>query len=399
MPTLLPVHFGSTLLYHHPASPNNPLHAKLPPMEARILNQSEEHLWSDFVATHPLGNIHQTSEWGHFQEKVPGRGKYWIIVLEENSQILAGTLLLRQSLPRGYSWLYAPRGPLLNYENHAAAHEQMAILMNEIKKIAKAEKSVFLRVDPLIPISAQLPFPHFRQNLHGFQPDHTLLLDLTRSEAEILAQMKPKGRYNIKLAEKHGVSIRRIDSSSADAKAPCRAGPLGHSLLLGCAADFHPALASFYKILSETTSRDGFHGHDQKFYENMLTTIAAPVTTNGPHSTLYLAEFEGTTLAASLNTFYRDTATYYYGASSNQDRNVMAPYLLHWKAILDAKAANYKTYDFFGIAPENAVNHPWAGVTEFKKKFGGTEVSYQLPQEFPFKKSLYILYRTYKRFC
>jgi lipid II:glycine glycyltransferase (peptidoglycan interpeptide bridge formation enzyme) len=334
-------------------------------MEARILNQSEEHLWSDFVKKHPLGNIHQTPEWGHFQGKVPGREKYWIIVLEENTEnqssprILAGTLLLRQSLPHGYSWLYAPRGPLLNYDDFASTQGQMSVLMGAIKEIARKEKAIFLRVDPLL--QTPFHFPHFHQNIHGFQPDHTLFLDLTKSEDDLLKEMKPKGRYNIKLAEKKGVTIHK----STD-------------------------VTSFYKILSETTSRDGFHGHDQKFYQDMLDSL-------GSHGVLYLAEFEGQVIAGCLNTFYKDTATYYYGASSNEHRNVMAPYLLQWQAISEAKAKGYKFFDFFGIAPENAVNHPWAGVTEFKKKFGGTEVSYQKPQEFIFKKALYFLYKTYKR--
>lgn len=336
-------------------------------MEARILNQSEEHLWSAFVEKHPQGNIHQTSEWGHFRSKVPGNDKYWIVVIEEKTsgqtQIIAGTLLIRQSLPRGYSWLYAPRGPLLNYEDFASCQMQMGVLMNVIKELARKEKAIFFRADPLIEIEGKslIAFPHFRQNIHGFQPDHTLLLDLSPSEDDILKQMKPKGRYNIKLAEKKGVTIHKSTDT-----------------------------AHFYRILSETTSRDGFHGHNQEFYQNMLDSL-------GKHATLYLAEFEGQVIAGCLNTFYKNTATYYYGASSNEHRNVMAPYLLHWHAIVEAKAKGYKTYDFFGIAPENAVNHAWAGVTEFKKKFGGTEVSYQKPQEFVFKKALYYLYRTYKK--
>lgn len=368
-------------------------------MQARILNPKEESLWSEFLENHPRATIHQTPEWAHFQSKIPGCEKYWIVVLEDSAQastaskILAGTLLIRHALPHGYCWLYASRGPLLNYENHKSANEQMATLLVEIKKIAKREKAIFLRVDPLI--SDHLRFPHFRQNIHGFQPDHTLVLDLTKSEAALLTQMKPKGRYNIKLAEKKGVIIHK----STD-------------------------LAAFYQIIKETTSRDGFHGHDQKFYENMLTTLASHQS-RGPNATLYLAEYENKIITGALNTFYKDTATYYYGASSNAHRNVMAPYFLHWQAILDAKAQGYKFYDFFGIAPTHEQSecasqqmsrlggtnpkrpteaeaktiskHPWAGVTEFKKKFGGTEISYQKPQEFVFKKALYLLYRAYKK--
>lgn len=414
--------------------------ATIPLMQARILNPAEEYLWEEFVQNHPLGNIHQTPEWGHFQAKVPGRGKYWIIALTESSRdstlnnsstsrppkILAGTLLIRHQLPKGYCWLYAPRGPLLNYDNHELANQQMSALMTEIKKIAKQEKGIFLRIDPLIKPAPALHFPNFRQNLTGFQPDHTLILDLTKSEEELLTQMKPKGRYNIKLAEKKGVKIRQAGlTNDSEAFNPVQ---------------FEKDLTAFYRILTETTSRDGFHGHDLKFYKDILESLQinpkadsslTGVThntpgnlINHPGATLYLAEFDNQIIAACLNTYYKDTATYYYGASSDTYRNVMAPYLLHWQAIIDAKAKGCKFYDFFGIAPtheqsecasqqtsrlggtdpkrpkgaEAKMNpHPWAGVTEFKKKFGGTETSYQKPQEFPFIKSLYLLYRAYKK--
>lgn len=478
-------------------------------MQARILNSAEECLWAEFVMNHPLGNIHQAPEWGHFQSKIPDREKYWIVVVEEDpaatsSKILAGTLLVRHRLPGGYCWLYAPRGPLLSYDDHGLANAQMSTLMDKIKKIAKEEKAIFLRVDPLIKSSALQPpfatsstptttstpyqicaraqilpqktaieshlafdfssgarhpsptstqitsapsafqaptsssisspstsplhFPHFRQNIPGFQPDHTLILDLTKSENEILAQMKPKGRYNIKLAEKKGVTIREVRAS---------------------------AIATFHQILTETTSRDGFHGHNQEFYENMMKSLSGqalrnspPAATHPPTACLYFAEYEGKVIAGALNTNYKDTATYYYGASSNNYRNVMAPYLLHWHAIKEAKAAGYKFYDFFGIAPTHEQSecasqevprhsivadpkrptpqltpaaslsaepastshpaaslladraptpHPWAGVTEFKKKFGGAEISYRKPQEYVFKKALYLLYRAYKK--
>lgn len=407
-------------------------------MQAEILNQSEEHLWSKFVQNHPLGTIHQTPEWGHFQEKVEGRGKYWIVVLTDannepnldsaksqksSPKILAGTLLIRHKLPKGYSWLYAPRGPLLNYNaktgNNKLANLQMSALLPEIKKIAKQEKAIFLRIDPLIcaqeshPITCSPPlhFPHFRQGVHGFQPDHTLILNLAQSEQGLLTQMKPKGRYNIKLAEKKGVKIRQAGSTNGS-----------KSFNSG---QFQKDLKSFHEILTETASRDGFHGHDENFYKNMIEDLqnnlaysnSPPgvsqnsnhdsVNSHSPYATLYLAEYDNQIIAACLNTFFKDTATYYYGASSNLHRNVMAPYLLHWQAIKDAKQKGCKFYDFFGIAPthehsecasQQSTNpHPWSGVTDFKKKFGGQEISYQKPQEFPFKKTLYLLYRAYKK--
>lgn len=355
-------------------------------MQARILNLEEEHIWAEFVKNQSLGTIHQTPEWGHFQAEVPERGKYWIIVLEKSvpaasaPKIIAGTLLIRHSLPKGYCWLYAPRGPLVN------SQLQMDTLLDEIKKIAKQENAIFLRVDPPIEIDFQcaegaqhpiLKFHHFRKINKGFQPEHTLMLDLTKSEQQLLAEMKPKGRYNIKLAEKKGVKIRTSDITNKE--------------------KFEKDLSEFYEILNETTSRDGFHSHNIEFYKNMLQTLH-------PQAFLHLAEYDGKIIAGSINTYFKDTATYYYGASGNSHRNLMAPYLLHWQAIKEAKAKGYKYYDLFGIAPmrQRRVafiprrSHPWLGVTEFKRKFGGMEISYQPAQEYAFKKSLYLAYRLYK---
>lgn len=132
-----------------------------------------------------------------------------------------------------------------------------------------------------------------------------------------------------------------------------------------------------------------------------------------PSAKLYLAEHGGKVLAGMIATYFRDTATYYFGASSNENRHTMAPYLLHWQAIQDARAAGYHYYDFFGIAPENQRDpisktggiskvpgisnanhpHPWQKVTEFKLKFGGERVNYYPAQEIVYQPFWYTLIR------
>lgn len=360
-------------------------------MEVKILNKSWENFWEKFVSTHSLGTIHQAPSWGHFQEKIPSRGKYWIIVLEDdlsktngqnrtnNLAIVGGTLLVRHQLPKGHCWLYCPRGPLLDYHSKTSK-QQMDLLLEEIKKIAKQENAIFLRIDPPLLadplLSQQLlesgTFKNFHPTNSGFQPQHTLIIDLTKSEEEILNQMKPKGRYNIRLAEKKGVKIFKSENLSKD-------------------------ITEFYKLLQQTTKRDEFFSHNEQFYRTMIDTLQPSDQPYGAHSSLYLASYNGQILAAVITTYFKDTATYYYGASSNEHRNLMTPYLLHWKIMQDAKAQGYKFYDLFGIAPENAKNHPWQGVTEFKHKFGGQEISYQKAQEFAFSKAKHLLYKLYKK--
>lgn len=274
-------------------------------------------------------------------------------------------------MANGYTWLYCARGPLLDYKAKDLS-EKMKIILEKIKKIANSENSVFVRIDPPLEKKDYKNWPRlsgFYTSHLGFQPEDTLMLDLTKSETEILAQMKPKGRYNIKLAEKHGVTIRESDPK--DSK------------------KFSEDITEYHKILHETTMRDKFYGHRKSVYSDMVKTLY-------PATRLYLAEYQGHVIAGLVSTHYKDIATYYYGASSDQFRNVMAPYFLQWTVAKIAKAEGYKFYDFMGIAPTDDKNHPWAGVTEFKKKFGGIHMSYLPAKEFPLKKLLYLVFRFYK---
>ena len=353
-------------------------------MQAKILTKEQEGLWTEFVKSHPFATIHQAPEWGRFQAEIPARGKYWIVVLEDVSQekpkIIGGTVLIKHSLPKGYSWLYSARGPLLDYKSKNIS-AQVEVILKEIEKIAKKERSIFLRVDPPndsfsdkhAPLSPFDSIKGFKPTKFGFQPEHTLIIDLTLPEEDILKQMKQKGRYNIKLAERKKVEIKKTN--------------------IGNLQEFKKDLSDFYKILEETTKRDKFTPHNKDYYEKMLKNLNTP---ESEKATLYLATYNGKAIAGLIATFFKDTATYYYGASSNQHRNLMAPYLLQWTAIKDAKEQGFQYYDFLGIAPKEAKNHPWRGVTEFKTKLGGFATSHPQAMELPFKKLHYMLYKLYK---
>ncbi len=321
----------------------------------------------------PLSNIHQTKEWGVFQSKSPLRDKYWII---EDGDDYA--LVFRQKLPFKKSWLYCPRGPVFDYTEPT----RLAGLFHQIEEISKKENAVFFRFDPNISDMTEAASSYLKaissaadssglklKPAHAhYQPESTLILDLTLCEKELMDQMKPKGRYNIKIAQKHGVKIK---------------SPGIHD------ADFDSAIESFYRLLSQTTGRDGFSGHPLKYYKDMLTTLDGNLPE--PSARLYLAEYQGTPVAGMIVTWYKDTAIYYFGASGNEHRNVMASYLLQWQAISDAKAVGLKYYDFLGIAPENAKKHPWASVTDFKLKFGGRRVDYIPAQEIVFQPFWYAM--------
>ncbi len=345
--------------------------------KARILNKSEEQKWDKFVESHPLGTIHQTSDWGHFQEKVPRRGKYFIVVLEDKGKIIGGSMIIRHGLPRNFCWFYSARGPLLDYKSKQITSQIQAVF-DTLKPIAKRENAIFYRIDPAISVMGKLPkFKNAHSNHLGFQPEHTIILDLTKSENEILAQMKEKGRYNIRLAQKKGVTVRESDPKNSE--------------------QFEQDIEDFSKILHETTMRDKFYGHKKAFYRDMIKILYPK------KAKLFLAEYtpkdlsKPQVIAGIVATFFKDTGTYYYGASGNEFRNVMAPYLLQWHAIKESKSRNLKYYDFLGISPPGAKNHPWRGVTDFKEKFGGKTLSVHAPKDFPFSKFWYLVFRIYKR--
>ena len=537
------------------------------------------------------GAIEQTYEWGVFQSKVPGRGKFWALGVEnsrcatpdedgkvadeateelvnptrvglttdkndvtkrhqDRGKILTSALIVRHRLPLGLCWLYISRGPIFRAkaaeEGEKVAgglsavggsekspenerQEIFQVLFNEIKKIARRERAVFLRIEPgegervedTVPAEgsqmvikaaalsqaavsqaktpaengqmkdsqatitqttvskehpwagvtqfkmkfggevwryepaveyvfrsgwykAMLAVKRMKGNLtmsndqsqrlnqaessvmlrqaqhdksfwrrNGFkeahasyQPEWTLKVDLSASEEQILKQMKPKGRYNIKVAGKKGVEVWRNDPAKRDeGGAPAgRQGTMHKAQLMtnvkGGRAEkegetenggsrkkektLEWGVGEFYRLLRETTERDQFHGHGEQFYRDMLGVLgnkesggsldprsgsrcATPVGNDkargndmlrqaqhdreNPMAKLYLAEYQNEIIAGVIVTFCGDIATYYYGASGNKHRNVMAPYLLQWEAMKEAKKRGCKWYDFLGIAP------------------------------------------------
>ena len=203
------------------------------------------------------------------------------------------------------------------------------------------------------------------------QPEHTLILDLTKSEDEILAQMKPKGRYNIKVAARNNLTIEK---SAAPGK----------------------ALDDFYRLYSTTGQRHKITFRAMKYFESLLEILGK--SGYAELFTIYLADKSQETrdkrpLASAIILYSDQKAIYLYGASSDQYKNLMAPYQLHFEIIKEAKAKGCTEYDFFGIAPENLPNHPWAGVTRFKKQFGGEERQIAGSYDLIFKPVMYQLFK------
>ncbi len=291
----------------------------------------------DSVQNRPETPLWQSKAWKGYQESL-GRETRLYGLKSGTGEIAAAALVIVDRTAFGLSTWDIPRGPL--GENSQKIGELLEGIMEEAKK----ERCMAISFSPLLGVSLSSSNPSSRHE----QPEASVILDVRMSDEELLAKMKEKGRYNIRVAEKHKVSV--TESRDVDA---------------------------FYSLLTKTAMRDRYGIKPKSHYEKFLTEL--------PGSFLLLAEVpEGTqkkTLAGLIGVLWGDTGIYYYGASDHAERAKMAPYALQFEAMKLCKARGATHYDLFGIAPTDDPSHAWAGVTRFKKQFGGEVVMYPPEQE------------------
>lgn len=278
-------------------------------------------------------NLFQSPEWEEFK----------LATGYQKSYRIDGVLVLQKNLPLGRAMLYSPmvsEQELAGIQNSEFRIKQEYI--DQIIYLAKESNAIFYRLELDIPTTYHLsPITYgFIKSFEEMQPEHTLILDISKSEAEILAQMKPKGRYNIKVAQKNDVKV--IEDENVD---------------------------NFFNLYSTMAKRHKITFRSHKYFQKLFDILS-----KNDYSKVFTAMYKDTPIASVIISFCPDRATYLFGGSSDEHRNLMAPYLLQWTAIQEAKRRGCTTYDFFGIAPQNVPNHPWRGVTDFKQKFGGEEI-------------------------
>lgn len=324
-------------------------------MQVREAEEKDKEQWNDFIRTQAMGSFLQSWEWGEF---MAGQGKkIWRLVAEENGQWQAALFLFERKLKGGLNVLEAPRGLIMEVggKRWEVRKSILEMLFNKVDEIAKQEKAALFQCEPQTndeDWKTELVKNGFKEATVDSSPSHTLILNLQKSEEELLAQMQQKTRYNIRLAQKKGVTVS-IDNAKFKA---------------------------FYELQKQTRKRQRFTYYPEEYYKKLLET---------PLAKLYLAEFEGKIVAANIMIFWNDTATYLFGASDYNARQIMAPHLLQWQAIKDAKQQGMRFYDFWGVAKPiirinfnpNTTNNAneskkqitksekWAGFTRFKAGF------------------------------
>ena len=302
--------------------------------------------WNEFVEATPETGFMQSSWWVDFRNTC-GFENFGITLKGENG-IAGGAVVLKFWYAEDSCFYYIQDGPVLPCDDPLVAEEIFGVILNEIEERCETEPGTVshLRIEP-----RWLSLPSFVSGFRLVPPladpyleaRDTRCIDLRPSEDAILAQMKPKGRYNIHVARKHGVSI--VEDSS------------------------EKGLADFQTIYEETAVRQGIQAKPSDYFQP-LVSVFAPAR----HRSIFFAEYQGVRIATALVVYFGSRATYFFGGSRDIHRHVMAPYLLHFEIMRKAKALGHQWYDLWGIAPANQPEHPWRNFTAFKAKFGGEEV-------------------------
>ncbi len=306
--------------------------------------------WDRFTAAHPYGSLLQSSLWAALKAGFGWRKE--VVRWEEAGQLLAGAQLLYRAKWGVLRLAYVPRGPVVDWSDEAAVEP----LLREVRRAARRRLALWVWIEPQAEdcpaLRALLRNLGWRERKHAVQPPRTILVPLEGTEETLLARMKQKTRYNIRLAMRKGVRVRE--------------GGLDD-------------LPIFLALMEETGRRDGFSIRPPAYYRRFAELFIPR------HAALLLAEVEGEVVAGIIVAAWGRMAYYLYGASSARHRNRMPTYLLQWEAMRWARARGCTVYDLWGIPDEDEATLEaefrerrdglW-GVYRFKRGFGGRVVRY-----------------------
>lgn len=327
--------------------------------------------WHDILHSLPAAHPLQSWAWGAFKSRWGWSMKALALPGAEGHE--AAALVLRRQLPRlPFSFLYVPKGPLFAYGD-AGLRERV---LDDLQALARRERAIFVKIDPDVVSSCGLeperPDPvgvawleslrarGWRFSTDQVQFRNTVLLDLEQSEESLLAAMKSKTRYNIRLAARKEVEVRQ-------------AGP-----------DAFPAIVEMY---ATTAERNEFGIRPPAYYLDAWQSLY-----DAGLAQPFLAEYQGTPLAAVIVVHFGRLALYMYGASNELERNRMPAYLVQWEAIRWAKAQGCRIYDFWGAPDEFVESDSLWGVWRFKSGFEGEVVRHIGAWDYPARPFWYWLF-------
>jgi peptidoglycan pentaglycine glycine transferase (the first glycine) len=318
--------------------------------QLRPVTSKQQTIWDTFVTQHPRGHLLQCWDWGEL--KALSGWSPLRLALWQGDTIVAAAQVLRRGAPHVPQALahlaYIPKGPVLDWTDQ----ERSEFFLTSLNAYLRRHGALALRLDlphiAGIP-EAQLVVAQLKRfhaiPIQAIQPLRSIVLDLAPDEQTLLAQMKEKWRYNVRLAMRKGITIR--------------------------AATATDDVRAWYNIYQTTSERDQFGIHSLDYYLRVWELFG----TTG-RIRLFLAEHNGRLLAGIFVALCAGEAIYMYGASNNEQRQLMPNYLLQWEAIRWAKQVGAHRYDFWGIPATDNDGEAMAGVYRFKRGWGGQIVQY-----------------------
>lgn len=307
------------------------------------------------IQNHPL----QSFEWGEFRKKTQIK-----VIRFSEFQL---TIHKIPHLPLNIG--YFPKGKIPTKE-----------IIEKLKKIGKEENCIFIQLEPEAETNPksiiQILSLGLRNSAHPLFTKYTFQLDLTKPEDELLKSMHSKTRYNTRLAEKRGVKIKEDDSDKA--------------------------FQEYLRLTKETTNRQGFFAHNEKYHRLMWKNLRAKnkkdFSKNELTAHLLTATYKNKTLVSWILFVFHDTLYYPYGASSSESREVMASNLMMWEAIKFGKRLGLKKFDMWGaLGPNPDPKDPWYGFHRFKEGYGGKLVEFVGSYDLVINPLIYSFYKTADR--
>jgi len=330
-----------------------------------ILELNNKENWESFLLRCDEKTFLDSWNWGEFQKKMGE--KIWRLGIYDNEQLISLALVIKVKAKRG-TFLFVPHGPVveLGIKNY-----KLRILIDKLKEIAKQEKAHFIRIAPIwqkteenIKVFRDLGFIPAPIHIH---PEVTWELDIRESEQELLMNMRKTTRYLIRQAQKN-TDIEIVKTQNIE------------------------DLKKFNEIYCSTATRHKFVPFSLDYIQNQFSSFLSD-----DQILILLGKYKNEIVSSAIIVFWQNIGFYHHGASLSKYNRVPVSYLLQWEAIKEAKERECQRYNFWGIAPDDNKKHPWAGLSLFKKGFGGYRKEYVKTQDLPLSKVYSLITRPFEK--
>lgn len=314
----------------------------------QIKEITDKNKWENFVLNIKPNTFLQSWNWGEFNLK--NGDKIFRLGIFDNDMMVGTALIIKINARRG-KFLFCPH--LVANSKWLMANSKA--LFDYLKDLAVKEKVDFVRISPLVantPENLKIFQDHGYKNapIHMMHPEISWILDISRSEEDILKGMRKTTRNLIRRAERENVEFTELKTIDG--------------------------IEEFYKLHEQTVGRHGFIPFSVDYLKKEFEAFAPD-----NQISIFFAKYSGQVLSSAIFVFSANSAFYHHGAS--QTSKIPASYLLMWRIIQESKKRGCNVINFWGIAPEGQPKHPWAGLTLFKTGFGGYKEEYLHCQDLP----------------